>query len=265
MKNSSWEFKFCELTSSSGYVHKLLLIDGVKEQKQANDTELYREIVSEILKDISLERNHKIFLNNPSCTMNEFTDLQQKGYHFVGVLRKKDLKHIPLMPDKLLSRRKRGSFDWVINKENNIAVVKWFNIKILTYISSYVAFDKPDQLTITPKDVTKPVSFVCRPAIVRERKKFKINLDVKNCINEMYNYSLRCRHWYLYPFMYSLNVIVRNAYILHERDSFYSKQKKLSFKLFTAMLAKELSSKIKPLRNDKPSPSVALGKSGGKG
>ncbi|KAL6455893.1 hypothetical protein MHYP_G00357440 [Metynnis hypsauchen] len=81
-----------------------------------------------------------------SSESKDLDNLLQQEIYFVGTLRSNRLAGCQLDDEKDLAKRGRVSFDVRVEREESIAIVKWYDNKSVTLISSYCATEPQDKV-----------------------------------------------------------------------------------------------------------------------
>ncbi|KAK3507405.1 hypothetical protein QTP70_019644 [Hemibagrus guttatus] len=85
---------------------------------------------------------------DPTTTSKELqaslASVKQQIY-FVGILRSNCLAGCQLEDEKSLAKRGRGSVDARVEKEERMTIVKWYDNRSVTLISSYCAVEPQDK------------------------------------------------------------------------------------------------------------------------
>lgn len=89
------------------------------------------------------------------------------GLRSLGTIRKNRLMGCTLEEDRDLLRRGRGSFDFHVDNDAKIAVVKWADNKTVTLVSSCASVNPVGQVRRYSKQEKKKISVPC-PKIVSE-------------------------------------------------------------------------------------------------
>ncbi|XP_034542073.1 piggyBac transposable element-derived protein 3-like [Notolabrus celidotus] len=124
-----------------------------------------------------------------------------------------DTLHTPLE----YFRKFRGSVDARVEKDGKVAIVKWYDNKSVTLISSYCAIDPQDKARRWSKS-DKAFVEVSRPHIVQEYNTFMGGIDLIDACVARTKYHMRSRRWYLYLFWQTIMLGLVNAWFLYRRD-----------------------------------------------
>ncbi|GLD72885.1 piggyBac transposable element-derived protein 3-like protein [Lates japonicus] len=136
--------------------------------------------------------------------------------------------------DKSLAKRGRGSLNARVEKEESMVILKWYDNKSVTLISSYCATESQDKVQRWSKS-DKAFVEVNRPHIVKEYNTFMGGIDLLDACVARYKYHMRSRRWYLYLFWQVIMLGLVNGWLIYCRDcKLLSVQKPLKQRSFQA-------------------------------
>ena len=156
-----------------------------------------------------------------------------------GTLRSNRLSGCQLEDDKSLAKRGRGSFDSRVEKEGSMAIVKWYDNRPVTLISSHTAVEPQDKARRWSKQ-EKAFLDVNRPHIVKEYNTFMGGVDLIDGCIARYKYKMRSRRWYIYLFWHIIMLALVNAWLTYRRDCKLLDQRPLNQRRFQAEVATSL-------------------------
>uniref|UniRef100_A0A3B3ZEF3 PiggyBac transposable element-derived protein domain-containing protein n=1 Tax=Periophthalmus magnuspinnatus TaxID=409849 RepID=A0A3B3ZEF3_9GOBI len=158
-----------------------------------------------------------------------------------------------LEDDKSLAKRGRGSVDARVEKEERMVIVKWYDNKSVTLISSYCAVEPQDNAQRWSK-ADKAFVEVRRPHIVKEYNTFMGGLDLLDACIVRCKYHIRSRRWYIYLFWHTIMLGLVNAWLIYRCDckqlgvqntlkplaSFFARGFVLEFQMMFTLLSKRV-------------------------
>ncbi|CAF4935258.1 unnamed protein product [Pieris macdunnoughi] len=219
-------------------------------------------------------------IHTPGCAVyfdNYFTTLdliwylrEHRGIFSLGTIRQNRLKGCKgLLSDKELKKRGRDSFSQVVDNDRKIAIVKWYDNKVVTLASSYADAYPVHEIKRWSKEQKKKLGVTC-PQLVRH---YNQHIDVgKHICSNMLSYvdmggvdlcdmlialyrtSFKSRRWYMNIFGQMLDIAVNNAWLLYRRKCNMNSQKNISLKKFRQRLAIELRQNRRSIEREPPSP-----------
>ena len=148
-KPKKWGFKLWGRCSSTGFLHDFDVFQGRGTGIDGDNMEacgLGGNVVLQLCKSISSGHNYKIFADNYFSNFRMVEELMKQGFHYVGTIRGNRLHGAPLVSETDLKKQGRGSMSSVYEKNRNIVLVRWFDNKSVTLISSYVGLEPTSQV-----------------------------------------------------------------------------------------------------------------------
>uniref|UniRef100_A0A3Q4GCX2 PiggyBac transposable element-derived protein domain-containing protein n=1 Tax=Neolamprologus brichardi TaxID=32507 RepID=A0A3Q4GCX2_NEOBR len=201
-KPHTWGLKIWARCSSSGMLHDFVVYQGGTGKKTLLGI---GDVVVKLCETLPAEQNYKVFADNFfSLAPLVLTLLQRQIYFGRNTLW------------KFLAQRGRGSVDAMVNKEESMVIVKWYDNKSVTLISSYCATEPQDTVHRWSKS-GKAFVEVKRPLIVKEYNTFMGGIDLLDTCIARYKYHMKSRRWYLYLFWQTIMLGVVNAWLIYRQ------------------------------------------------
>ncbi|KAL2096971.1 hypothetical protein ACEWY4_006178 [Coilia grayii] len=183
----------------------------------------------------------KIWCRCSSCGILKLVQkLLEHQIYFVGTLRSNRLAGCQLEDEKSLAKRGRGSVDAMVEKEGSMVIVRWYDNKFVTLISSYCGTEPQDKARRWSKSDRAFVE-ANRPYIVKEYNRLMGGTDFLDACVARYKYHMRSRRWYVYLFWQTITLGLVNAWLVYCRDcKLLGIEKPLKHRSFQAEVATSL-------------------------
>lgn len=256
-KPHKWGFKFFVRAGVSGIVYDFLPYcgSGTFDEESLNGTESNMGLGAKVV--ISLSKS----IQNPSESVvyfdNFFTSIQLLNYLKVnmdilslGTLRKNRIQGCPLLSDKDLKKRGRGSYDHRKN-EDSVIVVKWIDNKAVCLASTAGGIRPTGTARRYDKDAKKKIPIPC-PRIIQLYNEHMGGVDLSDMLVELYRIPSRARRWYFAIFCYLIDLAVVNAWLQYRREN-STQQKILDLKHFRLDISQGLAAKNTIRKRGRPS------------
>ena len=135
-----WGFKNLVRAGSSGMMYDFYIYSGKEEEVDAQYKNLQKsvKVVARLCKELPCHQNHKVFFDNWFTTLYLMLYMRKEGYLSVGTVRSNRIQGCPLTPNKELGKKGRGSYDYKVDNNSGIIVVKWVDHSTVLLVSSYV-------------------------------------------------------------------------------------------------------------------------------
>ncbi|XP_039275920.1 piggyBac transposable element-derived protein 3-like [Nilaparvata lugens] len=185
-KPHKWGIKVFAIASQSGIVHDFEVYVGKGTVKSTNNKlGLSGEIVVRLSEVIPKFQNYKLFCDNWFTSYHLICELKVRGILAVGTVRSNRLCGCQLENDKILPGKGRGSYDEMIDIENEVFVCKWYDNRCVSLVSSFAAAEpvKDVQRYSVAEKQRIPVPW---PNIVKEYNSAMGGVDLHDMLVELY-------------------------------------------------------------------------------
>ena len=257
-KPHKWGFKVFTRAGSTGIMHDFEIYVG-KGTCEETGLGFSGDIVVALTENLPEHQNFKICFDNWFSSLQLVRTLKEKGMPCVGTIRSDRIGKCPLKDEKQLKQEGRGSYDQRVEKESNIAIVRWFDNRSVQFISSYAGVEPVDNCQRWSQKDKCHVQ-VNRPNIVQEYNKNMGGVDLADMLIELYRIDLRSKKWYNRIVYWCLNVAVVNSWLLYKRHMKQKGQKPVKTLLdFQTEIAYGLTSASKSIERKRGRPSTENG------
>ncbi len=143
--------------------------------------------------------------------------LQKRSIWSIGTIRSNRVRQCPLKEESELKREGRGAYDYSVDANSGIRVVRWYDNKVVQLSSTHVDAEPITSVKRWNRREKKYINIKC-PAIVAEYNSFMGGVDSFNMLMSLYRNDRKSRKWYLRIFFWALNVAVVNGWLLYRRN-----------------------------------------------
>ena len=167
--------------------------------------------------------------------------LDKEGILSVGAICSNHLQCYPLVADKDLQKQPRGSFDYKIDNNSGICIVKWNDDSIVQLTSNVVAID-PIQNVLRWNKSTHSGEEVKCPNIVMQYNKSMAGMDLADVSLALYRIMVKTRRWYVKVLQHLVDIAKVNGWILycrHYAQNSLPPKHKLSLLKFSTELSED--------------------------
>ena len=250
-KPRKWGFKLWARCSSTGFLHVFDIYQGknarTEEESSVSGCGLGGNVVLKLCSTLPTERNFKVFADNFFSNFEMVAELERRGLHYVGTINNNRLHGAPLKSEKELKKQGRGSEDSVVETTRNLSLVRWYDNKCVTMISSYIGNQDGNNVQRYDRSKKQHIS-VNQPSIIAVYNKSMGGVDLMDMLCSLYKYKLRSKRWYIYIFYHTLTIALVNAWLLYRRDCKILNIRAMPLRKFQAMVAFALCNVNKPQR-----------------
>ncbi|XP_053603783.1 LOW QUALITY PROTEIN: piggyBac transposable element-derived protein 2-like [Plodia interpunctella] len=191
---------------------------------------------------------------------NYFTSLElvyilreNYGLFSLGIVRQNRLKDAgnKMVSEKILKKKGRGSFSQVVCNENKISVVKWFDNKQVTLVSSYTDAYPLEKIKRCCKESKGRVDVTC-PQIVKHYNRHMGGVDLADMLISLYRTGIKSHRWYMNFFSQLLDICINNAWLLRRRHNKMKHTvplkdglKKFRYEVYAGLLKRDRTAAVK--------------------
>lgn len=138
-----------------------------------------------------------VYFDNFFTTLPLIVHLNESlGLRSLGTICKNRLKGCHLEDDHKLKRQGRGSFDYRVDNEAKVAIVKWFDNKAVTLASSCAAVSPVKEVRRFSKEQNKRVGVTC-PNTVTQYNVHMGRVDLADMMVALYRTPAKSHRWYM--------------------------------------------------------------------
>lgn len=161
--------------------------------------------------------SYRIFCDNLFTSANLLSFLKYRGYSGTGTIRENRLgKDFPLSGKKIFSKKQRGEYECIIEKNDGILYARWMDNSVVTAASSSIGVKPTNNVSRYSQKEKKKIS-VLRPLIIGEYNKYMGGTDLMDQNISTYRIGIRGKKWWWPIFTWLIDVCVNNAWILHKK------------------------------------------------
>lgn len=117
-----------------------------------------------------------------------------------------------------MKKKGRGAFCQVVCNKNKISIVKWFDNKQVTLVSSYDDAYPVENIKRFSKEAKSRVDIKC-PKIVKDYNRHMGGVDLADMLIALYRTGIRSHRWYMNIFSQLLDICINNAWLLRRRHN----------------------------------------------
>ncbi|XP_059209229.1 piggyBac transposable element-derived protein 3-like [Centropristis striata] len=222
-KPHHWGFKIFVRAGVSGIVYDFLTYTGKStfgtDQGPAKELGVGANVVIQLCKTIKNPSECVVYFDNFFTSLPLIVHLKESlGLRSLGTIRKNRLKGCTLEDDRALLRQGRGSFDYRVDNEAEVAVVKWSDNKAVTLASSCAAISPLKEVRRFSREERRRVAVPC-PNIVSQYNVHMGGVDLADMMVALYRTPARSHRWYLGLFWQMADIAINNGWLLYRRDA----------------------------------------------
>ena len=216
-KIHKWGFKNMVRAGQSGIVYDFFMYGG-KHSAGAEKCGA-EESVIRLVDEIPRDQNYQVFFDNWFSTLPLIIRLHAMGILATATFRANRIGGCPFISDKDLKSNGRGSFDFRIDLNSPVRMIKWFDNKavILGSTFSSVKSSSNKQRWDAKKKEHCSVTY---PDMVKDYNESMGGVDLNDMLISLYRVDIKTRkRWYLKIITHLINLCNVNGWLLYGRYS----------------------------------------------
>ena len=170
------------------------------------------------------------YSDNWFSTLELFIYFGRIGINAAGTIRANRLQGCPLLSNKDLSKQGHGSYDYRIDLNSGITIVKWMDNSIVQLASNYVGVEPVGTIECWDRSKQSKIKITC-PRIVQDYNKSMGGVDLVDLLIELYRIEVKTTRWYIKVFWYIIDIAKVNSWLLYRRHCNLQQKDLLFFSL----------------------------------
>lgn len=225
-------YKMWSLNSTEGYLVNFDLYQGKNPRGNEKYETLFGKSASPLVLMLEELRHpdlrYNIHVDNLFTGFNLFGYLRFLRYGAVGTIRENRIpKSCPLLNKKSFSKKKRGEYQHVLEKNSGILLVRWLDNSVVTMASTEAGVSPLGSVKRFSQTEKKTI-LVDRPYCVAKYNQNMGGTDLMDECISSYRVGIRSKKWYWNIFTWILDAAINNAWLLYRKRN--SKTTNLQFR-----------------------------------
>ena len=228
-KPHKWGIKIWARCGVSGIVYDFSVYVG--QQDNTEISAMFGKIgavVIQLVDNLPKNVGHKVYMDNLFTSINLFKYLKANGIWAIGTIggnRLKDAEKL-LRSKKELSKEGIGAFDFRIDANSNITVLRWLDNGLVQLLSTFIGPELGAPVKRWSGKEKKMVEVQC-PAIINQYDQHMGGVDLCDMLMSLYRIKLGTKKWYMHLVYYCIGLSIVNGWLLYKRHALqYHTEKK---------------------------------------
>lgn len=218
-KPNPWGVKIFMLCGQSGMLYDFLLYQGKTTELDQTNMKKFGQGASVVLHLINRihKPGHHLFYDNYFSSYNLLQMLKSKNILAAGTIRVNRFNKPPLLTDKEISKRPRGSSDQVVSRDGDIVLVKWLDNRTVTLASNFIGIGEEDKVKRWDKKNCKYIE-IDSPEIIKMYNKSMGGVDLLDRMISHHRISIRSKKWTLRLIFHAVDLVLVNSWFEYKKD-----------------------------------------------
>ena len=175
-------------------------------------------VVCHLTQSLTKNVNHKVFFDNFFSSIAIMNHLKKDGFWAVETIHKDRLKGADkhMLAERDLKKKGRGSYDFIVEANSGVMVIRWFNNGLVQFLSNYVGNNLAAQARCWSRKEGRFIN-IDRPAMVVEYNSNMGGVDLCDMLMSTYRIRQCSTKYYMHMVFYCIGVAVVNGWLLYQR------------------------------------------------
>ena len=214
-KPVKWGFKNFVRAGKSGIIYDFFMYTGASTSDQ-NCNGYY--VVTRLCDTLPKNKNYRVFFDNWFTSYDLCTDLKSYGILTTATLRVDRMLKCPLMSEKELKKKGRGSSSFKTDKNSGITVLRWLDNKSVQLVSTYASPEAISTVKRWDRKGKKYIDVPC-PDMVKDYNQAMGGVDLADMLIELYRTKIKTNRWYIKLIFHCVDIAKVNAWLLYRRHA----------------------------------------------
>lgn len=217
-------FKLWSLATSSAYLVQCEPYQGASTGNTIPELGMGGSVVMDLISELPREKKYSLYFDNLFTSFRLMDRLTAEGFGATGTLRSNRAEKAPIVDQKLLAKKKRGSFDYVREKSSGFVMVRWHDNSVVTVVSNCHSVLPISQAKRWSNKEKKSI-FVDQPHVISQYNRYMGGVDRLDQNIATYRISIRTKKWWWPVVSFLISASVNNAWLLYRLCPSYSAEK----------------------------------------
>lgn len=226
-------FKLWCLCSSEGYLFSFIPYGGAKPENEKSPYGLGGQVVLDLLDALDNPLCYRIFFDNYFSSYRLFEKLYEMQYFATGTMRDNRTNKCPLENMKSFKKRERGAYDFAVDENIQLTLVRWNDNAIVTVASNNFSVEPLANTKRFNRKERKDVQ-IPQPDMIKQYNTYMGGVDLHDNAIANYRTTIRGKKWWWPLFINTLDSTVANCWKLYRKVN-SSNMSQLDFKSYIAV------------------------------
>ncbi|KAK0061994.1 piggyBac transposable element-derived protein 3 [Biomphalaria pfeifferi] len=228
-------FKMWALTTSTAYLIQAVPYQGASTGKTIPELGMGGSVVMDLISELPRSTKYNLYFDSLFTSLSLMDRLTKEGFGATGTLRSSRTEKAPIIDQKVMSKKVRGSFDYMQDKLSGCLMVRWHDNSVVTVLSNCHSI-KPIGNAKRWSNKEKKSILVDQPNVIFQYNRYMGGVDRLDQNIATYRISIRSKKWWWPVVSFLLSASVNNAWMLYRLSPSYASQK-LDLLEFTRRIA----------------------------
>lgn len=212
-KPNKWGIKIYILAGKSGTIYDFIIYQGITTE--LNDLYKSLGVTSATvmqLADRIIEPNHRLYFDNYFNSYKLLQYLHNKNIFAIGTARKCRFFNPPLLSEKEMKKKGRGSYDCIVSGDGQVIMTTWYDNKQVVVASNYMGSGNTDSCQRWDRKEKTRIT-VPRPECISLYNKSMGGVDKLDFLASLYRSHIRSKKWTLRMITHAIDLSLINSWL----------------------------------------------------
>lgn len=217
-------YKIWSLNTKNGYLVNFELYQGKSPKGNTEYEKVFGKAASPLLvllDEIPADKrdlHYTFFMDNLFSGSALFSFLKFSGYSAIGTIRENRIpKNCPLQSKGSFSKKDRGYYETVIERNDGLLYCRWMDNAVVTMISSSCGSHPVGTVKRFSQKMKRNVA-IPRPQVIAKYNTYMGGTDQMDQNLGCYRIGIRSKKWYWPLLTWMLDVAMQNSWILYNKS-----------------------------------------------
>lgn len=218
-KPIKWGFKVYVSCDKDGLPYDFFMYQGNTTELSEADVQNFGFCATVVLHLAARLQSpgHNLYYDNYFSNYYILEILKSKGINVAGTIRVNRFGKPPLLSDKEMMKKGRGSCDSVVSENGKVTIVKWQDNKPVHLASNFVGVGSSDSAKRWDKKLKQHID-VNRPEIISLYNNGMGGVDLLDQLISYYRVFVRSRKWALRVIFHFMDFAICSSWIEYRKD-----------------------------------------------
>lgn len=217
-----WGYKFWMVTTKTGYIECFEPYQGSSTNlsNRYKDLGLGASVVLTFVDKIITEKGKfpfHFYFDNFFTSWDLLVVLRNRNIKATGTVRENRIPVSIIKTGKDLKKTERGSFEYALEREENLIICRWNDNNIVTIASNYESVLPTANVSRFSQKEKKKIT-VPQPKLIKKYNQNMGGVDRADQNISLYRVSIRGKKWYFPIISHCLDMAIQNAWQLHRHN-----------------------------------------------
>jgi hypothetical protein len=216
-------YKMWCLNTTTGYLIQFEPYQGAGTVDIQKSLGMGGSVIVDLIAELPSDRPYRLYFDNLFTSLKLVDVLTERGIGATGTVRVNRIEKCPLVDVKMMSKKPRGSYDYMLDEEHNLIVIRWNDNSVVTVVSNCHGLQPIMNAQRWSSSQGKRID-IAQPFNIHAYNNGMGGVDRMDQNISKYRVQIRSKKWWWPFFAYIVDVSVQNAWLLYRLCPSYNQR-----------------------------------------